>query len=93
MRETADKTTTETAYYLLSRVLSLERLNQVVRQHWGIKNSPHWRLDVVINEDQDRIRMGHGPHNLVLLRHMAINASLTLAARAAWFKTADGMLL
>jgi hypothetical protein len=32
-RETADKTTTETAYYLLSRALSPERLNQVVRQH------------------------------------------------------------
>jgi predicted transposase YbfD/YdcC len=72
--ETADKTTTETAYCLLSRVLSPERLNQVVRQHWGIENSLHWRLDVVINEDQDRTRMGHGPHNLAVLRHMAINA-------------------
>jgi predicted transposase YbfD/YdcC len=73
-RETADKTTTETAYYLLSRVLSSERFNQVVRQHWGIENSLHWRLDVVMSEDQDRTRMGHGPHNLAVLRHMAINA-------------------
>lgn len=74
MRQQADKTTTETSYYLLSRVLSPERLNQVVRQHWGIENSLHWRLDVVMNEDQDRTRMGHGPHNLAVLRHMAINA-------------------
>jgi len=74
MRETADKTTTETAYYLLSQVLSPERLNQVVQQHWSIENSLHWRLDVVMNEDQDRTRMGHGPHNLAVLRHMAINA-------------------
>jgi len=73
-RETTDKTTTETAYYLLSRVLSPERLNQVVRQHWSIENSLHWRLDMVMNEDQDRTRMGHGPHNLAVLRHMAINA-------------------
>jgi predicted transposase YbfD/YdcC len=73
-RETADKTTTETAYYLLSQVLSPERFNQVARQHWGIENSLHWRLDVVMNEDQDRTRMGHGPHNLAVLRHMAINA-------------------
>ena len=73
-RETAEKTTTETAYYLLSRALSPERLNQVVRLHWGIENSLHWRLDVVMNEDQDRTRMGHGPHNLAVLRHMAINA-------------------
>jgi predicted transposase YbfD/YdcC len=74
VRETADKTTTETAYYLLSRVLSPERFNQVARQHWGIENSLHWRLDVVMNEDQDRTRMGNGPHNLAVLRHMAINA-------------------
>lgn len=74
VRQTADKTTTETAYYLLSRVLSPERFNQVVRQHWGIENSLHWRLDVVMNEDQNRTRMGHGPHNLAVLRHMAINA-------------------
>jgi predicted transposase YbfD/YdcC len=74
VRETAEKTTTETAYYLLSRVLSPERFNQVARQHWGIENSLHWRLDVVMNEDQDRTRMGHGPHNLAVLRHMVINA-------------------
>ena len=74
MRETADKSTTETVYYLLSRGLSPERFNQVARQHWGIENSLHWRLDVVMNEDLDRTRMEHGPHNLAVLRHMAINA-------------------
>jgi predicted transposase YbfD/YdcC len=74
VRQTADKTTTETAYYLLSAALTPERFNQVVRQHWSIENSLHWRLDVVMNEDQDRTRMGHGPHNLAVLRHMALNA-------------------
>jgi predicted transposase YbfD/YdcC len=74
VRETAEKTTTETAYYLLSRVLSPERFSEVVRQHWGVENSLHWRLDVVMNEDQDRTRMGHGPQNLAVLRHMVINA-------------------
>jgi predicted transposase YbfD/YdcC len=74
VRQTAEKTTTEAAYYLLSRVLSPERFNQVVRQHWSIENNLHWCLDVVMNEDQDRTRMGHGPENLAVLRHMAINA-------------------
>ena len=74
VRETKEKTTTETAYYLLSRVLLPERFNEVVRQHWSVENSLHWRLDVAMNEDQDRTRMGHGPHNLAVLRHMAINA-------------------
>ena len=74
VRETAGKTTAETAYYLLSQPLSPERLNAVVRQHWQIENRLHWRLDVVMNEDQDRTRLGHGPHNLAVLRHMVLNA-------------------
>ena len=45
-----------------------------VRQHWSIENSLHWRLDVVMNEDQDRTRAGNGAHNLAVLRHMVINA-------------------
>ena len=36
-------------------------------------HSLHWRLDVVMNEDQDRTRLGNGPNNLAILRHMAIN--------------------
>jgi len=73
IREAPGKTSTETAYYL-SQVLSAERFNEVVRQHWGVENRPHWRLDVIMNEDQDRTRLGNGPHNLAVLRHMAINA-------------------
>ena len=73
-RETPAGTSTETAYYLLSTALAPERFNQVVRQHWGVENRLHWRLDVVMNEDQDRTRLGNGPQNLAILRHMALNA-------------------
>ena len=38
VRETATKTTTETAYYLLSTALSGERFNDVVRLHWEIES-------------------------------------------------------
>ncbi len=58
---------------LPSAVLSPERFNQVVRQHWSVENCLHWRLDVVMNEDQERTRLGSGPHNLAVLRHMALN--------------------
>jgi predicted transposase YbfD/YdcC len=61
IRESAGKTTSETAYYLLSAALTPERFNEVVRSHWGIENRLHWRLDVVMNEDQDRSRLGNGP--------------------------------
>ena len=73
IRETATGTTAETTYYLLSAALSPDRLNEVARSHWGIENQLHWRLDVVMNEDQDRTRLGHGPENLAVLRHMALN--------------------
>jgi predicted transposase YbfD/YdcC len=72
-REMKTKATTETAYYLLSSDLSPERFNEVVRSHWGVENRLHWRLDVVMNEDQDRSRLGHAPENLAVLRHMALN--------------------
>ncbi len=73
IRESDGKTSCETAYYLLSAPLSPERLNEVVRSHWGVENRLHWRLDVVMNEDQDRSRLGNAPHNLAVLRHMALN--------------------
>jgi predicted transposase YbfD/YdcC len=42
--ETAENTSTETAYYLLSAALTPERFNQVVRQHWGVENPPRRTL-------------------------------------------------
>lgn len=83
VRETAEKTTTETAYYLLSKPLTPERLNEVARQHWSVENSLYWRLDVVMNEDQLRTRIGNGPHNLAVLRHMAINAMQKEASKGS----------
>jgi predicted transposase YbfD/YdcC len=72
-REIKGKTTSETAYYLLSADLSPERCNEAVRSHWGVENRLHWRLDVTMNEDQDRTRLGNAPHNLAVLRRMALN--------------------
>jgi predicted transposase YbfD/YdcC len=53
--------------------LTRECFNKVVRARWGVENRLHWRLDVVMNEDRDRSRLGNGPHNLAVLRHMAMN--------------------
>jgi len=72
-RETAAKTTTETAYYLLSTTISAERFGEVARAHWAVENRLHWTLDVVLNEDQARNRLDNGPNNLAVLRHMALN--------------------
>jgi hypothetical protein len=39
-RETGTKTTTETAYYLLSAPVPAERFGEVVRAHWAIESAP-----------------------------------------------------
>jgi len=72
-RETPARTTTETAYYLLSSALSPDRLNEVVRSHWDVENRLHRRFNVVMNEDQVRTRLGNGPNNLAILRRMVLN--------------------
>jgi predicted transposase YbfD/YdcC len=73
-REMSGKITSETAYYLLSATVTPERFARIVRSHWAIENSLHWCLDVAMNEDQARARMDNAPHNLAVLRHLALNA-------------------
>ncbi len=46
-------------------------LRAVVRGHWGIENRLHWQLDVTFQEDQGRVRKGHGDVNLNALRRTA----------------------
>lgn len=67
------KETIETRYYLSSLEVGVKRFASTVRSHWGIENSLHWGLDMTFNEDQSRIRKGHGPDNFALLRRFAIN--------------------
>jgi predicted transposase YbfD/YdcC len=73
-REINGKTSSETAYFLLSAPLPAAQFSAVVRAHWGIENSLHWVLDVTMNEDQSRTRKDNGPQNLALLRRWALNA-------------------
>ena len=46
---------------------------RAVRSHWGIENRLHWVLDVVFRDDLARLRTGHGPENMAIIKHMAIN--------------------
>lgn len=72
-RQLWNKTTTEVCYYITSLEADAPILAKAVRSHWGIENSLHWVLDVTFGEDSSRIRNGHGPENMGLLRRLTLN--------------------
>ena len=74
VRHLWNKTTHEVQFYLTSLECNAHKLGQAIRLHWGIENGLHWTLDVTWNEDACRVRTGHGPQNLALLRRIALNA-------------------
>lgn len=71
--ELKDRCRFDTRYYIASTPFSAETASAAVRGHWGIENRLHWVLDVVFNEDQSRLRRGHGATNMAIVRHFAIN--------------------
>lgn len=71
--ERADKIESERRSYISSRVLSAAVFADAVRSHWAIENKLHWILDTTFNEDQSRLRVGHGAKNMAVVRHFALN--------------------
>jgi len=63
----------ETRYFLSNLAGTVQALAGAVRAHWGVENGLHWIVDVAFREDESRVREGHGPENLALLRHIARN--------------------
>jgi len=65
--------TTENRFFISSLPSQASLLLHAVRTHWSIENSLHWVLDVSFREDACRIRRDFAPHNMALLRHLALN--------------------
>ncbi len=68
-----NRSSKEIRYYVSSLAVPAKKIGHAIRSHWGIENSCHWVLDVTFNEDCSRVRTGHAPENLSLLRKTAIN--------------------
>lgn len=68
-----DKSRFDTRYFIASAELTAERAAHAVRGHWLVENALHWTLDVVFNDDQSRLRKGHGALNMAIVRHFALN--------------------
>ena len=72
-RQLWNQRTTEVCFYISSLEADATVLAKAIRSHWGIENSLHWVLDVTFNEDHSRMRTGHGPENMGLLRRLCLN--------------------
>lgn len=72
-RTIGEETTQETRYYLCSLSGSAKEFGRAVRGHWEIENCVHWVLDIAFREDESRVRSGHAPENLAVLRRLALN--------------------
>ena len=85
--------TLERRYFINSISAEAKRFANAVRDHWGVENRLHWRLDVVFCEDASRIRKGNAPAIMTSIRHLCMNlfeqepSSLRLSQKrrkAAW---------
>ena len=65
-------------YYISSRPVEAEALLALVRGHWGVENGLHRTLDMQFREDDGRLRRGHGPAVMGILRRAALNMVRTV---------------
>lgn len=45
----------------------------MIRDHWNIECGLHWRLDVILNEDRSKNRVGNSINNLGIVRKIVFN--------------------
>ncbi len=60
-------------YYISSADLTAEKFVTAIRNHWHVENKLHWHLDVVMNEDDCKVRRGNAAGLFSGIRHIAIN--------------------
>ena len=60
-------------YHISSADLTAEKFATAIRNHWHVENKLHWRLDVVMNEDDCKIRRGNAAELFSGIRDIAID--------------------
>jgi predicted transposase YbfD/YdcC len=68
-----DQLTVDTRYFISSLKCDARTMLDTIRTHWQIENGLHWVLDIAFREDDSRVRRDHAPHNMALLRQIALN--------------------
>ena len=60
-------------YYIIDYPIEINGLEEVIRDHWNIECGLHWRLDVIMNDDNSRNRIKNSINNLSILRKIVFN--------------------
>jgi predicted transposase YbfD/YdcC len=61
------------AYYISDLKLNAKEFGEGIRAHWAIENSLHWVKDVVLKEDDSKIKFGNAPANMGIIRSIVTN--------------------
>lgn len=72
-REIKGQVTKETSWYISSLGIDAKEVAKSVRNHWGVENKLHWRLDVVFRDDQCALHSAAGPLNLSVIKRFCMN--------------------
>jgi len=72
-RKVKDKLKINDQFYIMDTKISMEMFVKATRSHWNIECGLHWRLDVIMNEDRSRNRVGHSISNLSIIRKIVFN--------------------
>lgn len=72
--EVDGETSAERGYYIPSLEGDAEQFGAIMHGAAGAsKIAPHWRLDVAFREDERGTRKHHGPADIAMQRHLALN--------------------
>jgi predicted transposase YbfD/YdcC len=71
-RESAGKIQTETRLYICSLDWAAAKIASFVRAHWEVE-AMHWIMDMVLRDDEARVRKDNAPENFTIIKHMATN--------------------
>lgn len=63
----------ERRYFINSIKPDANIFAKAVREHWGVENPLHWRLDVIMEDDASRIKKDNGATILTSIRHLCMN--------------------
>lgn len=69
----AEKVVEKVRYYISDLEFTAQKANEEIRKHWAIENKLHWKLDVILKEDNSRKRKKNSAVNNSIINKLAFN--------------------